>query len=67
MNDNSLRRKLVKALKRDGWERDRWNCTHEVFKHATKEGSVPIPTHITNPRFAIDILTKQALIKDAKL
>lgn len=67
MSNNSLRRKVEKTLKSDGWSRVRWNCVHEIFQHAEKPGSIPVPRNLQDRNLALDILRKQAGIKDVRL
>ena len=66
MSDRGFRRTVEKILKRDGWVHDRWNCVYEILTHLTK-GTIPLPYRLNDRCLALDILKKQAGIKDARL
>jgi predicted RNA binding protein YcfA (HicA-like mRNA interferase family) len=67
MSDRGWRKALVEILKADGWERERFNSRHEVFQHATKPGSVPVPYRLNDRNLALSIARRQAGIKGARL
>lgn len=36
---------LLKVLKQDGWELHRNGARHDLYRHPTKQGQIPIPRH----------------------
>lgn len=36
---------LLRILKKDGWELHRNGANHDLYRHPTKAGQIPIPRH----------------------
>ncbi|RUT68701.1 type II toxin-antitoxin system HicA family toxin [Flavobacterium cupreum] len=36
---------LLKLLKEDGWYLFRNGANHDLYRHPTKEGQIPVPRH----------------------
>ncbi len=41
-------RALLKLLKKDGWEVDRFRGSHRQFVHSTKPGTVTVSGHLSD-------------------
>ncbi len=54
-------RKLIKRLKKEGWEHDRTEGSHHIFKHPQKNGIIVVP----HPKKDIIIGTLQAIYRAA--
>ncbi len=38
-------KELIKMLENDGWYQVRQSGSHRIFKHPTKDASIPVPDH----------------------
>ncbi|RKS00400.1 type II toxin-antitoxin system HicA family toxin [Flavobacterium sp. 102] len=36
---------LLKVLKKDGWELYQHGKRHDLYRHPTKDGQIPVPRH----------------------
>lgn len=55
---------LLKILKKDGWELYRNGKRHDIYRHPTKDGQIPIPRHGSQE---VAKGTEQQILKDAGL
>lgn len=56
-------RELIKELEEAGWELQRINGSHHIFKHPDKKLSIPVP----HPKKDLPIGTVRAIKKQAGL
>ncbi|MYC32819.1 MAG: type II toxin-antitoxin system HicA family toxin [Chloroflexi bacterium] len=55
-------REAIGIVERDGWQFDRRNGSHRIFKHPVKPGSVTIPGH---PSDDLKIKTWRSILRQA--
>ena len=55
---------LIRALKRDGWQRARQHGSHIILKHPVKTGRVVVPLH-TNK--ILRLQTLESILEQAEL
>lgn len=55
---------ILKLLRKDGWYLHKNGKKHDLYKHPTKPGQIPIPRHQSQE---LKKGTEQAILKDAGL
>ncbi len=55
---------LLKILKKDGWELYRNGSKHDLYRHPSKSGQIPVPRHRSQE---MANGTVQKILKDAGL
>lgn len=55
---------ILKILKKDGWYLHRNGKKHDIYRHPTKVGQIPIPRH---PSQELARGTQESILKDAGL
>ena len=55
---------ILKILKKDGWYLFRNGKKHDLYRHPTKNGQIPIPRHQSQE---LKTGTKNAIMKDVGL